>query len=67
MRYLMVHQLAETALCKSFEGVCHDICRYIHERLAQCPEQEQLEGRARQLTAAAGRDWPIVGPLEVRR
>ena len=41
------------------------IARYIHERLAQCPEQEALEGAAQKLAAAAGRPWPVVGPLEV--
>jgi hypothetical protein len=45
-------------------GVCDP--RYIHERLAQCPEQEALEGAAQKLAAAAGRPWPVVGPLEVR-
>ncbi len=40
--------------------------RYIHERLGQCPEQERLEARARQLASDAGRSWPLVGPLEAR-
>ena len=39
--------------------------RYIHHRLAQCPEQARLEARAQQLASSAGHSWPIVGPLEV--
>jgi hypothetical protein len=40
-------------------------CRYIHERLQQCPEQHQLLQKAAALAAAVGKPPPVVNPLEV--
>ena len=41
-------------------------CRYIHQRLQQCPEQERLIAMAQKLAVAQKKPVSSIRPLEAR-